>query len=91
MLQETLDPRPVDQGIFNQFAYILPAGAPRWRRRTCRALAALLDDARRESAKGSRGCHRSLGDRCRSRRRDNDTGFGVINPRGACYGIGLAK
>ena len=87
------DARPATwstDGIFNQFGYFFFEG-------TSMADAArvgpgsAVDDARREDAKGSRGGDRALATDVGPPGRDNDTGFGVINPRGASYGIGLAK
>ena len=90
VLQETLDLDLVDHGIFNQFAYIFLQGtsmaAPH-----VSGLAALLMTHGVKAPKAVEAVIERSATDVGPAGRDNDTGFGVINPRGASYGIGLAR
>ena len=90
VLQETLDLDLVDHGIFNQFAYIFLQGtsmaAPH-----VSGLAALLMTHGVKAPKAVEAVIEHSATDVGPAGRDNDTGFGVINPRGASYGIGLAR
>ena len=90
ILQETLDLDLVSQGIFNQFGYFFLQGtsmaAPH-----VSGLAALLVKQGVKSPKAVEAIIEATATDVGPAGRDNDTGFGVINPRAAIFGMGLAK
>lgn len=90
ILQETLDLDLVSHGIFNQFGYFFLQGtsmaAPH-----VSGLAALLVKQGVKSPKAVEAIIEATATDVGPAGRDNDTGFGVINPRAAIFGIGLAK
>jgi len=90
VLQETLDPALVDRGIFNQFAYIFFEGTSMATPHVS-GLAALLMTQGVKSPKAVEAVIEHTATDVGATGRDNDTGFGVINPRAAIFGMGLAK
>jgi serine protease len=90
ILQETLDLDLVDQGIFNQFDYFFLSGTSQATPHVS-GLAALLMSEGITDPKAVEKILEHFATDLGSPGRDNDTGFGVINPRAAIFGIGLAK
>jgi serine protease len=88
VLQQTFDPSSVSAGIFTKFAYVFYQGtstaAPH-----VSGLAALLIDQGYTSpaAIGGHGDSPPLA----PSGRDNETGYGVINPKATLRGLGLRK
>jgi serine protease len=90
ILQETLDLDLVDQGIFNRFAYIFFEGTSMATPHVS-GLAALLMKQGVKSPKAVEAIIESTATDVGAAGRDNDTGFGVINPRAAIFGMGLSR
>ena len=90
ILQETLDLDLVEQGIFNRFDYFFLSGTSQATPHVS-GLAALLMSEGVEDPKAVEKILKHFATDIGSPGRDNDTGFGVINPRAATYGIGLAR
>jgi serine protease len=90
ILQETLDLDLVDQGIFNQFGYFFLSGtstaAPH-----VSGLAALLMTQGVTDPKAVEKIIERFATDIGPPGRDNDTGFGVINPRATIFGLGLSR
>jgi len=90
ILQETLDPDSVDQGIFNEFTYLFAEGTSMATPHVS-GLAALLMTQGVKSPKAVEAVIEGSATDVAPAGRDNDTGFGVINPRAAIFGSGLSR
>lgn len=90
ILQETLDLDLVDQGIFNQFGYFFLQGTSQATPHVS-GLAALLMSKGVTDPKAVEKILEHFATDIGAPGRDNDTGFGVISPRAAIFGMGLAK
>ena len=90
ILQQTLDFALVDLGIFNEFGYFFVQGtstaAPH-----VSGLAALLITQGVTDPKAIEAVIERFATDIGPSGRDNDTGFGVINPRATLRGLGISK
>jgi serine protease len=90
ILQQTIDQQLVSQGIFNQFAYVFFEGtsmaAPH-----VSGLAALLMKQGVTEPKAVEWAIEHFATDVGAPGRDNDTGFGVINPRNTLRGLGVSR
>jgi serine protease len=90
ILQQTLDFDAVESGVFNRFAYIFLDGTSMATAHVS-ALAALLMDQGITSPQAVEAVIRASATDAGTPGRDNETGFGVINPRTAIRGLGLRR
>lgn len=90
ILQETLDLDLVSHGIFNQFGYFFLQGTSMASPHVS-GLAALLVKQGVKDPKAIEAILERTATDVGATGRDNDTGFGVINPRAAIFGMGLSR
>ena len=90
VLQETLDLDLVPQGIFNQFGYFFAEGTSMAAPHVSGLAALLMTQGVKTPAAVEAVIEHTATD-VGPAGRDNDTGFGVINPRGTVYGLGLSR
>jgi serine protease len=90
VLQQTLDPDAQEAGIFNQFAYMFYQGTSMATPHVA-GLAALLIDQGYTSPGAIEAAMRQFATDIAPTGRDNETGYGVINPRATLRGLGLRK
>jgi serine protease len=90
VLQQTLDPDLVSLGVFNEFGYFFFQGtsmaAPH-----VSGLGALLMTQGVTDPKAVEAVIKRFATDIGPAGRDNDTGFGVINPRATIRGLGISK
>jgi serine protease len=90
ILQQTIDQQLVSQGIFNQFGYFFFEGtsmaAPH-----VSGLAALLMNQGVTEPKAVEWAIEHFATDVGAPGRDNNTGFGVINPRNTLRGLGVSR
>jgi serine protease len=90
VLQQTFDPDAQEAGIFNKFAYMFYQGtsmaAPH-----VSGLAALMIDQGYTSPQAIEAAMKQFATDIAPTGRDNETGYGVINPRATLRGLGLRK
>jgi serine protease len=90
VLQQTLDPFSVEQGIFDQFDYFFFDGTSTATPHVA-GLAALLITQGVTDPKAVETVIERFATDIGPSGRDNDTGFGVINPRATLRGLGISK
>ena len=90
VLQQTLDPDVVDMGVFNQFAYIFASGTSMATPHVTGLAALLMTQGVTTPVAVEKVIERFATD-TGAPGRDNDTGFGVINPRATIRGLGLSN
>jgi len=88
VLQQTLDPDAVSLGVFNQFAYLFANGTSMATPHVS-GLAALLMTQGVTSPVAVEKVIKRFATDTGAPGRDNDTGFGIINPRDTIRGLGL--
>jgi serine protease len=90
VLQQTLDPASVEQGIFDNFGYFFFEGTSMATPHVA-GLAALLMTQGVTDPKAVEAVIERFATDIGPSGRDNDTGFGVINPRATIRGLGISK
>jgi serine protease len=90
ILQQTFDPTYSDQDIFNRFAYMFYEGTSMATAHVS-ALAGLLHDQGITSPGAIEAAIKQTATRKPASGRDNEIGYGVIDPRAALRGLGLAR
>ena len=90
VLQQTLDPSSVDEGIFDEFGYFFFEGTSMATPHVA-GLAALLMTQGVTDPKAVEAVIERFATDIGPTGRDNDTGFGVINPRATIRGLGIGK
>ena len=90
VLQQTLDPDAVSSGVFNQFAYLFADGTSMASPHVAAIAALLIDQGVTDPAAVEAALERFATD-LGPAGRDNDTGFGLVNPRAALRGLGLRR
>jgi serine protease len=90
VLQQTLDPAAVDEGIFDVFGYFFFEGTSMATPHVA-GLAALLVSQGVTDPKAVEAVIERFATNIGPSGRDNDTGFGVINPRATIRGLGISK
>ncbi len=90
VLQQTLDPSSVDDGIFDDFGYFFFQGTSMATPHVA-GLAALLMSQGVTDPKAIEAVIERFATDMGPSGRDNDTGFGVINPRATIRGLGISK
>jgi serine protease len=90
ILQQTLDPDRVSLGIFNEFGYFFFQGTSMATPHVA-ALGALLMTQGVTDPKAVEAVIKRFATDIGPAGRDDDTGFGVINPRATIRGLGISK
>ncbi len=90
ILQQTLDPTAQASGIFNRFAYVFYSGTSMATAHVS-ALAAMMIDQGYASPAAIEAAMKRFATDIPPTGRDNETGYGVINPRATLRGLGLSK
>jgi len=90
VLQQTLDASSVDDGIFDDFGYFFFQGTSMATPHVA-GLAALLMSQGVTDPKAIEAVIERFATDMGPSGRDNDTGFGVINPRATIRGLGISK
>jgi serine protease len=90
ILQQTLDPDFQEQGIFNRFAYMYYQGTSMATAHVS-ALAALLMDQGITNPAAVEAAIKRFASHKPSGGRNDDIGYGVIDPRASLFGLGLAR
>jgi serine protease len=90
VIQQTLDPSAVDIGIFDEFGYFFFEGTSMATPHVA-GLAALLMTQGVTDPKAVEAVIERFATDIGPTGRDNDTGFGVINPRATIRGLGISK
>jgi serine protease len=90
VLQETLDFDAVASGVFNQFAYFFVDGTSTATPHVAAAAALLMDQGVTDPAAVEAALEHFATD-LGATGRDNETGYGLINPRATLRGLGLRR
>jgi serine protease len=90
VLQQTFDPDAQAAGIFNRFAYVFYQGTSMATPHVA-ALAAMMIDQGYRSPGAIEAAMKQFATDIAPTGRDNETGYGVINPRATLRGLGLRK
>ena len=90
ILQQTLNQELVDVGVFNEFRYEFLQGTSMATPHVSGLAALLITQGVKTPAAIEAVIEHTATD-VGPAGRDNDTGFGVINPRGTVYGLGLSR
>jgi serine protease len=90
ILQQTLDPDAVSAGVFNQFGYLFEQGTSMATAHVS-GLAALLVDQGITTPQAVEAAIKAFATDAGAPGRDDETGHGVINPRGTLRGLGLRR
>ncbi len=90
ILQQTLDPDAVSAGVFNRFIYYFAEGTSMATAHVS-GLAALLMDQGIKTPQAVEKAMKAFATDVAPSGRDNETGYGVINPRATIRGLGLRK
>jgi serine protease len=90
ILQQTLDFDAVAAGVFNQFGFFFEEGTSMATAHVS-GLAALLMDQGITSPKAVEAAIKAFATDVAPSGRDNETGYGVINPRATIRGLGLRR
>ena len=90
VLQQTLDPDEQAVGTFNKFAYVFYEGTSMAAPHVA-GLAALMIDQGYTSPRAIEAAMKQFATDVAPAGRDNETGYGVINPRATLRGLGLRK
>ena len=90
ILQQTLDPDYQERGIFNRFAFMFYQGTSMATPHVS-ALAALLMDQGITNPRAVEAAIKRFASHKPSGGRNDDIGYGVIDPRASLSGLGLAK
>jgi serine protease len=90
ILQQTFDPTYLEQDIFNRFAYMFYEGTSMATAHVS-ALAALLHDQGITSPGAIEAAIKQTATKKPASGRDNDIGYGIVDPRAALRGLGLAR
>ena len=90
IVQQTLDFDAVQSGVFNQFIYYFAEGTSMATAHVS-GLAALLIDQGVKSPKAVEKSIEMFATDIGPRGRDNETGYGLINPRATLRGLGLRR
>ena len=90
ILQQTLDSDAVSAGVFNQFIYAFEQGTSMATAHVS-GLAALLMDQGITTPKAVEEAIKAFATDAGAPGRDNETGYGVINPRQTIRGLGLRR
>jgi serine protease len=90
VLQQTIDPELASEGIFNQFGYFFFQGTSMATPHVS-GLAALLMNQGVTDPKAVEWAIEHFAIDVGAPGRDNDTGFGVINPRNTLRGLGVGR
>jgi serine protease len=90
ILQQTLDPDAVSAGVFNQFIYAFEQGTSMATAHVS-GLAALLVDQGITTPRAVEAAIKAFATDVGPKGRDDETGHGIINPRGTIRGLGLRR
>jgi serine protease len=90
VLQETLDLDAVESGVFNQFGYFFVDGTSTATPHVAAAAALLMDQGVTDPAAVEAALEHFATD-LGATGRDNETGYGLVNPRASLRGLGLRR
>jgi serine protease len=90
IVQQTLDPDAIAHGVFDQFAYLFEVGTSTATPHVA-ALGALLMDQGVTNPRAVEAAIRKFAIDVAPPGRDNDTGYGIIDPRATIRGLGLRR
>jgi serine protease len=90
VLQQTMDPDAVAAGVFDDFGYIFEQGTSMATPHVA-AFAALLMDQGVTNPQAIEAAIKRFATDIGPKGRDNDTGFGLLNPRATIRGLGLRR
>jgi serine protease len=90
VLQQTLDPDAVQSGVFNRFLYLFADGTSMASPHVA-AFAALLIDQGITKPAAVEDAMKHFATDLGATGRDNETGYGLINPRATLRGLGLGR
>jgi serine protease len=90
VLQQTLDPDAVQAGVFNQFNYLFADGTSMASPHVAAFAALLIDQGITKPAAVEAALEKFATD-IGPAGRDNETGYGLINPRLTLRGLGLRR
>lgn len=91
ILQQTLDPDFQERAIFNRFAYMFYQGTSMATPHVSALAALLMDQGITNPAAVEAAIKRFASHKPSDGGRNDDIGYGVIDPRAALFGLGLAK
>jgi serine protease len=91
VLQQTLDPDFVERAIFNRFAYMFFQGTSMATPHVSGLAALLMDQGITNPAAVEAAIKRFASRKPADGGRNDDIGYGVLDPRAALFGLGLAK
>jgi serine protease len=91
ILQQTLDPDFQERGIFNRFAYMFYQGTSMATPHVSALAALLMDQGITNPAAVEAAIKRFASHKPSGGGRNDDIGYGVVDPRASLFGLGLAK
>ena len=91
ILQQSLDPDYQERGIFNRFAYMFSQGTSMATPHVSALAALLMDQGITNPAAVEAAIKRFASHKPSDGGRNDDTGYGVVDPRASLLGLGLAK